>query len=185
MTDELARSIDTYRPGRHHQRPGFRCPYSAAVAGHARVMRRLLAIVLAVFVAMPALAQRVVDGDTLAIDGTTYRLEAFDAPEAGQTCDGGTWLPGPLATAALVRLIAERPVECRPVTRDRYGRTVARCYAGGDDLSALMVAAGWGWAFRRYSVELLPIEAEAKAHGLGVHAHDCVPPWEWRAARRQ
>lgn len=147
-------------------------------------MRRLFAIVLTVCVAMPALAQRVVDGDTLTMDGTTYRLEAFDAPEAGQTCDGGTWLPGPLATAALVRFIAGRPVECRLITRDRYGRTVARCYAGGEDLSALMVAAGWGWAFRRYSVELVSIEAQAKASGLGVHAHDCLPPWEWRARQK-
>lgn len=147
-------------------------------------MRRLIALALAIAVALPAHAQRVIDGDSLEMNGQTYRLEAFDAPEAGQTCDGGTWLPGPLATAALVRFIAGRPVECRPITRDRYGRTVARCYAGGEDLSALMVAAGWGWAFRRYSVELVPIELQAKAQGLGVHAHDCLPPWEWRARKR-
>lgn len=153
---------------------------------HPLPARCLLSIVMvAAALALPAHAQTVIDGDTIRTGGITYRLEAFDAPESGQTCDGGAWRPGPLATAALARLIAGRPVECRPITRDRYGRTVARCYAGGDDLSAGMVAAGWGWAFRRYSFELVPVELEAKAKGLGVHGHDCIPPWEWRASRGQ
>jgi endonuclease YncB( thermonuclease family) len=39
----------------------------------------------------------------------------IDAPEKAQTCDGGTWHPGPLATAALVRFIAGRPVYCHQV----------------------------------------------------------------------
>jgi hypothetical protein len=30
--------------------------------------------------------------------------------------------------------------------------TVARCYAGGKDLGEAMVAAGWAWAFIRYSL---------------------------------
>ena len=147
-----------------------------------------LLVALSAFVAASAQSRQscnfVCDGDTLKQDGTTYRLEAFDAPEAYQTCDGGAWHPGPLAKQALADFIAGRPVECRPITIDRYGRTVARCYAGGADLSMLMVAAGWGWAFRRYSVELVSVEEEAKAKGLGVHAHDCVPAWEWRARNR-
>ena len=38
--------------------------------------------------AFPALAEsvRVVDGDTLQVDGVTYRLWGIDAPESGQPC---------------------------------------------------------------------------------------------------
>jgi endonuclease YncB( thermonuclease family) len=41
-----------------------------------------------VLAASPALAQsaRVVDGDTLKVDGVTYRLWGNDAPESGQPC---------------------------------------------------------------------------------------------------
>ena len=71
----------------------------------------------------------------------------IDAPEKGQTCDGGKWHPGPLATAALVRFISGRPVACHQVDYDRKNdRPVALCFAGGDDLQALMVSAGWNLA---------------------------------------
>jgi endonuclease YncB( thermonuclease family) len=38
--------------------------------------------------ALPAFAQsvRAVDGDTLRVDGVTYRLWGIDAPEAHQSC---------------------------------------------------------------------------------------------------
>lgn len=39
----------------------------------------------------------VIDGDTIDIGGTRYRLHGIDAPEAGQTCakqGGGTWQCG-------------------------------------------------------------------------------------------
>jgi endonuclease YncB( thermonuclease family) len=41
--------------------------------------------------ASPALAQsaRVVDGDTLKVDGVTYRLWGIDAPESGQPAPVG------------------------------------------------------------------------------------------------
>jgi endonuclease YncB( thermonuclease family) len=53
-----------------------------------------------------------------------------------QACDDGKWHPGPVARDALAAFIAGQPVECQPITRDRYGRTVARSYACGQDLGA-------------------------------------------------
>jgi hypothetical protein len=59
--------------------------------------------------ASPALAQsaRVVDGDTLKVDGVTYRLWGIDAPESGQPCADG-WPAGRAATEHLRALIGER-----------------------------------------------------------------------------
>jgi endonuclease YncB( thermonuclease family) len=108
----------------------------------------------------------------------------MDAPELHQTCDDGRWTPGPLARDALSAFIAGQPVECQPITRDRYGRTVARCYAGGQDLGALMVGAGWAWAFTRYSLDYVGLETAARAGGLGVHGHDCERADAYRARLR-
>jgi endonuclease YncB( thermonuclease family) len=106
--------------------------------------------VLAAFLtlaALPAFAEsvRVVDGDTLRVDGVTYRLCGIDAPEAGHLPAGQT------ATEHLRALIRNRQVSCEPRTLDRYGRTVAICHADGRDLAADMVADGHAWAFVRYS----------------------------------
>jgi endonuclease YncB( thermonuclease family) len=69
-------------------------------------------LALAVF---PAFAEsvRVVDGDTLKIDGVTYRLWGIDAPESGQLCADG-WPAGQVATEYLRALIRNRQVSCEP-----------------------------------------------------------------------
>jgi endonuclease YncB( thermonuclease family) len=48
-----------------------------------------------------------------------------------------------------------------------------------------MVSAGMAWAFVRYSNDCIGQEARATVDWLGVHAHDCTVPWEWRAQRSQ
>jgi hypothetical protein len=51
--------------------------------------------------------------------------------------------------------------------------------AGGSALGAIMVREGFAWAFTRFSVDY-----EARTANRGVHAHDCVPAWEWWAQQR-
>ena len=57
-------------------------------------------------------------------------------------------------------------------------------FAGKDDLQALMVGAGWAWAYTAFSDQYVDAERRAAARGVGVHAHHCQPPWEWRALKR-
>jgi hypothetical protein len=46
-------------------------------------------------------------------------------------------------------IIAGRPVTCKQVDYDaRNSRPVAQCFAGEDDLQAMMVSAGWAWSLR-------------------------------------
>ena len=39
---------------------------------------------------------------------------------------------------------------------------------------------GMAWAYFQNSHAYIGDEAIARAAHLGVHAHDCEPPWEWR-----
>lgn len=134
--------------------------------------------------ALPATAQTITDGDTIKLNGTTYRLWGIDAPETKQDCPDG-WAAGRLATTHLQSLISGRNVICEHKDTDRYGRTVAICRAGGEDLGALMVRDGYAWAFLRYSRDYAEQEAQARVERAGIHGHDCQPAWDWRATQRQ
>lgn len=134
----------------------------------------------AVLFAASAATQTVTDGDTIKLNGTTYRLWGIDAPETKQWC--GDYPAGVLAAAALDTLMKGRgQVECERKDTDRYGRTVALCRVDGRDLSRELVRLGFAWAFTRYSRDYVEDEANAKAENLGVHARDCQVPWHWRS----
>jgi len=127
----------------------------------------------------------VTDGDTLEVDGTTYRLNGMDAPEFGQDCNGltGTWKCGKAALAALVKLVEGQSVRCDPISEDGYGRTIATCYADNLDVGGEMVRTGFAWAFIRYSKVYIAEESEARESKAGIWRATTQPAWEYRAAK--
>lgn len=129
---------------------------------------------------------RIIDGDTLEVRGSRIRLHGIDAPESAQRCrsEGRVWSCGREATRALARRIGSYPVACKESARDRYGRVVAVCRVGGEDVNAWMVAEGWAFAYRKYSRRYLAEEMAAKAAKRGVWRGDVVPPWDWRRGKR-
>lgn len=87
----------------------------------------------------------VVDGDTLRCDQIgRVRLLGIDAPELpghcrkGRVCAPGD---GENSKRSLERMIRGK-VTIQPVTRDRYGRTVAQVYVGGRNLACEQLRAG-------------------------------------------
>lgn len=136
----------------------------------------------------PALAghPRVVDGDTLVLDGTRIRLFGIDAPESAQTCerDGANYACGQEAKRYLETLIANRPVACQTKDRDRYGRDVAICTAADTDLNAAMVSAGWAVAYRQYSALYVPNEDDAQRRHAGLWSGRFEIPSDWRRQQR-
>ena len=82
-----------------------------------RILSAVALIVAAI--AAPVTAQRAVDGDTIDLDGTRYRLWGIDAPESRQTCKDG-WQAGVEAKHELEQLMAREPVHCEERGHDRY-----------------------------------------------------------------
>lgn len=128
---------------------------------------------------------RIVDGDTVDIDGTRIRLEGIDAPETAQTCerDGGTWACGIDAARFLAGLTRGESLDCAVNGADIYGRTLATCFAGQRDINAEMVRRGYAWAFVKYSRTYVAVEDRARAARAGVWQGPSQPAWLFRATR--
>lgn len=153
-------------------------------------MTMLLVLFVAAFISVfPASAAddvtgqaSVIDGDTIDIHGQRVQLHGIDAPESGQSCrkGGKRWRCGQAAANALAKMIGRQTVHCEGRDKDRYGRLVAECFAGGVNLNAAMVSKGLALAYRRYSEDYVPQEDAARGAGQGMWAGDFVPPWDWR-----
>ncbi len=130
--------------------------------------------------ARPCRSQRHRQRDRRRIHGTRIRLHGIDAPESRQTCRQG----GQQAALALADKIARRPVSCSPKDTDRYGRVVAVCRAGDEDLNAWLVSEGHAVAYRQYSRDYVALEDQARAAKRGIWAGEFMVPAEWRKANK-
>ena len=161
-------------------------------------MKTALIVAVSVLFAVPAHAEnitgpaRVIDGDTIEVQGERIRLQGIDAPESRQTClksgirymTGQRWKCGLAASMALKDRIAGRDVSCKIEGRGKYGRAIGVCSLDGEDLNAFMVENGWAMAYRRYSKAYVDQEEEAKNEGRGIWSGHFVKPWEWRRGKR-
>ncbi|WP_188569612.1 thermonuclease family protein [Youhaiella tibetensis] len=119
------------------------------------------------------------DGDTISINGQRVRIVGIDAPELDQTCTdkaGSAWRCGREAREHLVALIGKAPVTCASEGRDKYGRVLGRCEAGGADLGAAMIEAGFAVSYDDYKVR----ETLARIDRRGIWAGSFETPQKWR-----
>lgn len=118
------------------------------------------------------------DGDSLRLEGRRIRIEGIDAPELSQSCQRGgvAWDCGLQARDRLRALIAAGDTHCRLHGRDRYGRDLATCQAGGRDVGREMVLSGYAVSYGRYQAE----EARAEGERRGLWSGEFVTPGEWR-----
>lgn len=126
-------------------------------------------------------AARPIDGDSLTVGREEVRLKGIDAPEGRQSCtrDGASWDCGNASRDELRRLIGKDVVVCRTVERDKHGRALGYCSAGGRDLNAGMVSSGLAVAYGGYLRE----QGEAKARRRGLWAGEFEQPRDWRHER--
>ena len=130
----------------------------------------------------------VIDGDTLEIHGTRIRLWGVDAPESNQLCrgeDSEQYRCGAQAANELDAFIARRPVNCIPISLDRYGRTVATCAVDGADLGEWLVKKGLALDWPNYSNgKYATVQREAEQAGAGIWKGSYVEPWLYRVCIR-
>ena len=168
------------------------------------VARRLVLLLAAVWplamTGQPAQAEitgrpKIIDGDTIELQGQTIRLYGIDAPELGQACtiNERTYDCGMVARTALLDLTAGIAVTCKMISAEAVsaepGRTAedgkpGRCFAQGYDLSEGMAYTGWALALREVSEHYLVFEARAQATGRGLWKGRFVTPWDWRGGAR-
>ncbi len=150
-------------------------------------MRELLISIL-LFIPLLSFGQEVkvvsvTDGDTvkvLTLDNQIIkvRLAEIDTPERKQPY-------GKEAKKALSALVFGKTVDLRPVTIDRYGRTVGHLFVGSLNVNKQMVRTGHAWVYKRYMKDktLITDEDYAKSQKVGIWAlpeHLRVAPWIWR-----
>jgi endonuclease YncB( thermonuclease family) len=126
---------------------------------------------------------RVIDGDTIALGQQYIRLEGIDAPETDQMClnaEGKSWTCGVAARDSLSSHIAGRIISCIARGEDHYGRMLAICSAGGEDLNAFMVREGLALDYVIYSREYIRAEDTAREQRRGMWAGAFIAPWDWR-----
>lgn len=127
------------------------------------------------------------DGDTLRVrEGgrlLTIRLACIDAPEMAQRPYG------PLAREALQRLVPVGSVVVLQIqTTDRYGRSVAEVFRGGENVNLALLRQGAAFAYPQFldqchAQKYSSAESQAQSQRAGVWTipGGITRPWVWRA----
>jgi endonuclease YncB( thermonuclease family) len=125
---------------------------------------------------------RVVDGDSLALGKTRFRLLGIDAPELSQVCrrDGNPWKCGESAKERLATFIGDGSIDCKGGRKDKYRRLLVTCFSSGLNINREMVRLGMAVTFGAYEAE----ERKARDAHAGIWASDFARPVDWRRANK-
>ena len=125
---------------------------------------------------------KIVDGDTIVLNGEKIRFSGIDTPELKQTCMNGDEkvFCGKSAKMLLIKKIGNQTPECISEGKDAYKRTLAECFVNGDSLSAFLVRSGYAFAYRKYSDKFINDEEFAKENKLGMWSMKFQYPWDFR-----
>ena len=125
---------------------------------------------------------KIIDGDTIVLNGEKIRFSGIDTPELKQTCLKGDQEVdcGMSAKMLLVKKIGNATPECIRESKDIYKRTLAECFVNGESLSKFLVRSGYAFAYRKYSTKFIKDEEFAKANKLGMWAMTFQYPWDFR-----
>jgi endonuclease YncB( thermonuclease family) len=125
---------------------------------------------------------KIIDGDTIHIDGEKIRFSGIDTPELKQTCitNKKVIFCGMEAKNLLAKIINSRDVNCISEGKDQYKRTLAECFVGDLSISRYLVREGYAFAYRKYSKKFVKDEEFAKENNKGMWSMSFEYPWEYR-----
>ena len=125
---------------------------------------------------------KIVDGDTIHLNGKKIRFSGIDTPELKQTCKKNSEIIycGIEARQLLIDKIGKDKVICVREGKDRYKRTLAECFVNDLSLSRYLVREGYAFAYRKYSKKFISDEDFAKKNNMGMWSMNFEYPWDWR-----
>ena len=136
---------------------------------------------------------KVVDGDTIHLDGIKIRFSGIDTPESyyrgkRQQCTFekikvycGYW-----SKIILIEKIGSNIVNCiKDDEPDQYNRILAECFVNDESLSKYLVRSGFAFAYRKYSKKFIEDEEYAKANKLGLWQTEFEFPWDFRKSQEK
>ena len=125
---------------------------------------------------------KVVDGDTIYLNGKKIRFTGIDTPELNQTCikEGITNFCGITAKLILINRIDKNTVKCISEGKDQYKRTLAECFINDESLSSYLVRSGYAFAYRKYSKKFIEDEDYARVNQIGMWSMQFEYPWNYR-----
>lgn len=123
-----------------------------------------------------SVVDRVVDGDTVIVDGVRVRLIGIDSPEASKTRTGEVECGGKEATSfveALLPVGTKVDLQYDERRTDRYDRTLAYLWKDGVLVNDAIVSSGWAQAVRyppnvKYAEKFELSQKFAMDGGLGM-----------------
>ena len=129
---------------------------------------------------------KIVDGDTIHLNGEKIRFTGIDTPELKQTClkEGVKDLCGVTAKKILIDKIGNNNVECISEGKDQYKRILAECFVNNESLSSYLVRSGYAFAYRRYSQKFIPDEDYARINKFGMWSMEFNYPWDYRKSNK-
>ena len=144
----------------------------------------LVIIILGLFWVNVSLANnlKVIDGDTIILNGEKIRFSGIDTPELKQIClkKNEKINCGIFAKILLIKKIGNKTPKCISEGKDVYKRTLAECFVNGESLSKFLVRSGYAFAYRKYSLKFINDENFAKANNNGIWSMKFEYPWDYR-----
>ena len=126
---------------------------------------------------------KIYDGDTITAltsqkEKIKIRLYGIDAPELKQPF-------GKASKRHLIDLISNKSLNINEKGKDKYGRTLAVLYNGGQDINAQMVIDGYAWAYDKFSKDYVAFQQSAKMLQKGLWIDkDVIRPSDFRKLKK-
>ena len=137
---------------------------------------------------------KVIDGDTIILNGEKIRFSGIDTPESyyrgkKQICYDKNIevFCGDLSKKILVEKIGNNKVSCiKEKKPDKYKRILAECFVNNVSLSRYLVKSGYAFDYTYYSKKKFEKDQEyAKDNNLGLWKMKFEYPWVWRKKVRE
>ena len=137
---------------------------------------------------------KVIDGDTIVLNGEKIRFSGIDTPESyyrgkKQICYDKNIevFCGDLSKKILVEKIGNNKVSCiKEKKPDKYKRILAECFVNNESLSRYLVRSGYAFDYAYYSRKKFASDEEfAKNNNFGLWKMKFDYPWIWRKKVRE